>query len=165
MRLLVLALLFSPACFSQIPEVKIMPLGDSFTRGANDINYPNGSIPGGYRKELGTRLATAGLAFDFVGSSSITAVAGMDPDHEGHDGFRTDQILSNLPTWLAAAPDVVLLHIGTNDILQNIPVIAAATNLSSLIDAITVNAPERRLYVATIVPITQAWPPPPAPDL
>ena len=156
-----LCCLISLEVTAQSPEAKIMPLGDSITRGTNDINWPNGSIPGGYRKELGIRLASGGFTYDFVGGSTENAAVGMDPDHEGRNGLSTSQVLSNLPTSLTAAPDVVLLHIGTNDILNNISVSTAAANLGAIINAITVNAPNRRLYVATILPITQAWPPPP----
>ncbi|MEO5712562.1 MAG: SGNH/GDSL hydrolase family protein [Luteolibacter sp.] len=147
----------APHASGQSPEVKIMPLGDSITRGTNDINYPNGSIPGGYRKELGIRLTNVGLPFDFVGNSIENAFPGMDPEHEGHDGYRTDEILAHLPAWLAVNPDIVLLHAGSNDILQDVPVATAVNRLSSLIDAITVNAPDRRLFVATLIPITQSW--------
>ncbi|RYD26732.1 MAG: GDSL family lipase, partial [Verrucomicrobiaceae bacterium] len=142
---------------AQPPESKVMPLGDSITRGTNDINYPNGSIPGGYRKELGIRLANAGLDYDFVGEKNDNAASGMDPDHNGNNGYRTDEILANLPTWLAADPDVVLLKAGTNDILQDKTVASAAANLSSVIDLITTNAPHRRVYVSTVIPITQSW--------
>ncbi len=136
-----------------------MPLGDSITRGTNDINFPNGSIPGGYRKELSVRLTNGGFAFDFIGSSNENAATGIDPDHEGYNGTKTGDIVAQLPALLATAPDIVLLHIGTNDILNNLPVNTAAANLASLIDGITLNSPNRRLYVATIIPITQAWPP------
>lgn len=146
-----------PVAHAQSPVAKVMPLGDSITRGTNDINYPNGSIPGGYRKELGIRLGNGGLAYDFVGEKSDNAAPGMDPDHNGNNGFRTDEILGNLPTWLAVDPDVVLLKAGTNDILQDKPVATAVANLSSLIDTITSNAPHRRLYVSTLLPITQDW--------
>ena len=135
---------------AQSPVPKVMPLGDSITRGTNDINYPNGSIPGGYRKELGTRLGSSGFLYDFVGEKNDNAAPGMDPDHNGNDGFRTDEILANLPAWLAVDPDVVLLKAGTNDILQDKPVATVVANLSSLIDAITTNAPHRRLYVSTV---------------
>lgn len=147
----------APLAWGGPPQVKIMPLGDSLTRGNNDINYPNGDIPGGYRKGLGTRLSNAGVAFDFVGSKSDNAAAGMDPNHEGASGIRTDEVLSVLSSKLTATPDTVLLMLGTNDILQNIPVATAAANLSNLIEQITGSAPARRLYVATIPPITQAW--------
>ncbi len=142
---------------SPLPLPKLMPLGDSITRGTSDINYPNGSIPGGYRKELGSRLASAGLAFDFVGAFSDNAASGMDPDHNGINGFRTDHLLANLSSWLTVNPDIVLLHAGTNDILQDIPVTTAANNLELLINNITSGAPGRRLYVSTLIPIQQNW--------
>ncbi len=139
------------------PEAKVMPLGDSITRGTNDINYPNGSIPGGYRKGLGQSLKNASLQHDFVGEKTDNAAPDMDPDHNGNNGFRTDEILANLPQWLQKTPDIVLLKAGTNDILQDIPVGTAAANLSALIEAITADAPNRYLYVSTVLPITQDW--------
>lgn len=137
--------------------VRIMPLGDSITRGTNDINFPNGDIPGGYRRELGVRLANAGMDFDFVGAKSDNAAAGMDPDHNGYNGFRTDEILSSLPGLLETDPDTVLLMAGTNDLLQAVPIATAIENLENLIWEITGDDPGRRLYVATILPITQDW--------
>ena len=131
-----------------------MPLGDSITRGTNDINYPNGDIPGGYRRNLGVLLSNGGFAYDFVGSKNDNAAAGMDPDHNGTNGIRTDQVLANLSTWMAVQPDTVLMMLGTNDILQGVPVATAASNLSSLINQITSGFPKRRLYVSTVLPIS-----------
>jgi lysophospholipase L1-like esterase len=133
--------------------LKILPLGDSITHGFNGINYPNGSIPGGYRRDLGNRLALAGIPHDFLGSRTDNAGTGMDPQHEGHPGFRTDQALAKLTSWLAGNPDIVLMHLGTNDLIQHIPLATAVANLSTLIQRITTNAPQRILYVATIIPI------------
>ena len=43
-----------------------------------------------------------------------------DHDHEGHSGWRIDQIDANVVDWLrTTTPRTVLLHIGTNDMLQN----------------------------------------------
>lgn len=131
-----------------------MPLGDSITRGTNDVNYPNGDIPGGYRKNLQSRLSTGGFSFDFVGSKSDNAATGMDPHHNGTNGIRTDQVLANLSTWMTVQPDTVLMLLGTNDILQGVPVATAANNLNTLIDRITAGFPQRRLYVSTILPIS-----------
>lgn len=137
--------------------VRIMPLGDSITRGTNDINFPNGDIPGGYRRKLGELLAAESVDFDFIGDLSDNAAPGMDPDHNGVNGWRTDEMLANLPVFLAKPADHVLLLAGTNDILQGVPVATAAVNLENLILQITSMAPAVRLHVATIPPITQAW--------
>jgi lysophospholipase L1-like esterase len=137
--------------------VKIMPLGDSITSGNNDINFPNGDIPGGYRKELETRLSGAGYLVDFIGSETSNPALGFDPDHQGHPGFRTDELIAGLPTWLPAGPDTILLMAGTNDILQNVAVATAAANLDNLILQIAAASPECRIYVATIIPIAQDW--------
>ena len=136
---------------SQAP-VRIMPLGDSITYGFNGA-YTNSNPPGGYRKELGNRLASGGIPYDFVGASTANPAPGIDPDHNGYPGIRTDQVLANIQTWLGVNPDVVLMHLGTNDMIQKVPVATAANNLRSLIVNITRNTPARRVYVATIIPI------------
>lgn len=130
-----------------------MPLGDSITLGFNGINYPNGSIPGGYRRQLGNRLANSGRSFDFIGDSIANSAPGMDPHHNGYGGIRTDQVLASLTGWLAASPDIVLMHLGTNDLIQHVPLATIVGNLGTLIQRITDNAPRRTLYVATIIPI------------
>jgi lysophospholipase L1-like esterase len=97
-----------------IPAVgvtKIMPLGDSITRGV----FGSPVNKWGYRRPLYVNLVNGGYSFDFVGSLSDGSFP--DPNHEGHDGWRADQLLTYIWGWLVAQePDVVLLHIGTNDI-------------------------------------------------
>jgi lysophospholipase L1-like esterase len=129
--------------------VKIMPLGDSITRGSNS----NGAIPGGYRRQLGVRIAGASHSYDFVGVRTDNAAVGMDPDHNGRDGYRTDQVLAVLTTYLAANPNVVLMHLGTNDLIQAVPTATVITNMTTLIQRITSHSTNPKLYVATIIPI------------
>ena len=112
---------------------KIMPLGDSITRG-----WPSGVIPDSeeyyisYRKALWDDLIAAGYDIDFVGSlNSGSAVFGAtEPaDHEGHGGWRDDHILNGKPDdpgagkladWLAEErPHIVMLHIGINGLDSN----------------------------------------------
>jgi lysophospholipase L1-like esterase len=105
---------------SAADTIRIMPLGDSITRG-----WYGSTSRWGYRKPLYDSLLGAGFIFDFVGQNADGSFA--DPNHEGHDGWRADEILNGrtsdpgagkLADWLTAQhPDVVLLHIGTNDIL------------------------------------------------
>jgi hypothetical protein len=90
---------------------RIMPLGDSITRG-----YFGSVYYWGYRKPLYDSLTGGSYNFDFVGSMTDPYTF-PDPQHEGHDGWKADGILYGVRSWLDAhQPDVVLLHIGTNDI-------------------------------------------------
>jgi lysophospholipase L1-like esterase len=129
--------------------VRVMPLGDSITEGTQ--------VPGGYRNGLWQRLAGGGYRVDFVGSQVNGPAALGDHDHEGHPGWRIDQIDANITRWLqATTPRTVLLHIGTNDILQNYNVSSAPSRLSTLIDRITTTAPNADVFVATIIPIANS---------
>ena len=86
--------------------LRIMPLGDSVTRGtyltkkegqATGLPNPDG---GGYRKPLQDKLRAAGIVFDFVGDLNYNAFGkdgiidpGFDPDHHGLAGFGNYSIL------------------------------------------------------------------------
>jgi lysophospholipase L1-like esterase len=129
--------------------VRVMPLGDSITYGTGD--------PGGYRIGLWQRFVASGYRVDFVGSQSNGPASLGDHDHEGHPGWRIDQIDANITGWLQTyTPHTVLLHIGTNDILQNFSVASAPSRLSTLIDHITAADPTAEVFVATIIPLANA---------
>ncbi|WP_027344609.1 RICIN domain-containing protein [Hamadaea tsunoensis] len=129
--------------------VRVMPLGDSITDGFN--------VPGGYRIGLWQRLAAGGYLTDFVGSGSNGPANLGDHDHEGHSGWRIDQLDANIVGWIQQAnPRTILLHIGTNDIGQNYDVANAPARLSALIDKIRATAPLVELYVAQLIPRSDA---------
>jgi lysophospholipase L1-like esterase len=130
--------------------VKIMPLGDSITWGVGS------STTSSYRLGLWQRLVTgAGLAVDFVGSGQSGALP--DTDNEGHSGWRIEQLTASIDGWLAATtPDVVLLHIGTNDMNQNFDIANAPARLAALVDHIQATAPGVELFVAQIIPARDA---------
>jgi len=129
--------------------VRVMPLGDSITEGTQ--------VPGGYRIGLWQRLAAAGYRNDFVGSQFNGPAALGDHDHEGHPGWRIDQVDASITGWVTATrPRTVLLHLGTNDVLQNYNLSSAPARLSTLIDHITAAAPEADVFVATIIPLASA---------
>ncbi|MEU4155209.1 ricin-type beta-trefoil lectin domain protein [Actinoplanes sp. NPDC026670] len=139
----------SPAAAESNGGTRVMPLGDSITEGTQ--------IPGGYRTGLWQRLVAGGYRTDFVGSQFNGPAALGDHDHQGHPGWRIDQIDANITGWLrATTPRTVLLHIGTNDILQNYNVSGAPNRLSTLIDRITTTAPSADVFVATIIPLANS---------
>ncbi|WP_432842818.1 SGNH/GDSL hydrolase family protein [Dactylosporangium sp. CA-092794] len=130
------------------PVVKIMPLGDSITDGRN--------VPGGYRAPLWKNLTAMGARVDFVGSTKGGPRSLPDRDHEGHSGWRIDEIDAHVVTWVNAAnPAVVLLHIGTNDAVQDYHFAEAPARLGKLIDHIRAAAPDADIYVAAITPLDQ----------
>ncbi|MER6782971.1 MULTISPECIES: FG-GAP-like repeat-containing protein [unclassified Streptomyces] len=103
----------SPAAATPLPAaplLRIMPLGDSITAGAYS------STEAGYRAPLwGLMTAQTRYTPDFVGSGSFGAAG--DPDNEGHSGWTIDQVRAEIDRWQdAARPDVILLHLGINDL-------------------------------------------------
>jgi len=123
-----------------------MPLGDSITYGSG--------VAGGYRARLYNILTAAGYNVDFVGTQNGNGVAGLpDPDHEGHPGWRIDQLDSNIAGWFGsiADPDVILLHIGTNDFGQNFDINNAANRLDGLITKMANLRPYAHIIVTNLM--------------
>ncbi len=101
------------------PVLRIMPLGDSITAGATQVDgeeLGNGEMAG-YRGLLYNFLTQLGYSVDFVGSQSIgQSLQGIDPDAEAHAGLTVSGAAENVYGWLSNNPaDMVLLHVGTND--------------------------------------------------
>jgi lysophospholipase L1-like esterase len=126
---------------------KIMPLGDSITYGEGIPSY------GGYRNLLSALLENDDIQFDFVGSQKSGEKSLADPDNEGHPGWRVANIREGIDAegWLETyQPDIILLHIGSNDLRYGNP-IYASEKLSLLLDDILTRLPETRIIVATII--------------
>jgi lysophospholipase L1-like esterase len=125
-----------------------MPLGDSITagngpEGAGCAATPRGAIPDsekiGYRARLLSDLDDANYMVNFVGGLSFGSSATppiTDPDHEGHGGFTASQLAQNVAAWLNTHPtDIVLLHVGTNNINSDDPNLTII-NIEQILDAI-----------------------------
>jgi acyl-CoA thioesterase I len=113
------------------PPLRIMPLGASSTVGAGSLDT------GGYRGPLQDLLARDRIAVDFVGSLQGGSPAVPDRDHEGHGGWSMAQMQPLVAGWVRRQrPDVVLLHVGTNDLLQGVSAAVTAQRLATLLDSI-----------------------------
>jgi lysophospholipase L1-like esterase len=135
--------------------VRILPLGDSITRGKNGVTSGRWS----YRRDLEAALVNAGCSFDFVGSqnspdpgpSSGTPL--VDRDNEGHSGLRTDEVKNRLKNWLPGNDhDWALIHLGTNDVLQGTGISAARSNLGNIIDQLRAKNSHVGILIAQIIP-------------
>lgn len=128
---------------------KTMPLGDSQTLGAysaSDFGI------GGYRAPLWYQLVANHFAVDYVGSQNGPATADVDPNHEGHGGWRIDDISGSIDGWIASTnPQVILLLIGANDIIQGYSIDTAIARMNVLLDQISAAAPTARVLVSTLL--------------
>jgi len=99
-------------------EVKIMPLGDSITWDWYYTDSRSDAYRHGYRDDLWYKLQDADYSVDFVGSRHNGGA--VSPSYDGHNqaytGWTSHQIADNMYGYLGAnTPDIILLHIGTND--------------------------------------------------
>jgi|GEM_PF-609792 len=142
--LLGLGLWVQPAA-GAAPPLRVLPVGDSITYGS--------SVNGGYRLPLYQLLTNAGYTVDMVGTQTGNSTGMADPDHEGHGGWRIDQIDSIILSVFDAIedPDVILLLIGTNDYGQNYDQDNATNRLEALIAKMAIARPYAKIIVANLL--------------
>jgi hypothetical protein len=127
---------------------KILPLGDSITDGIG--------FSGGYRVELFHLALEDDHEITYVGGSmngpSMVDGVTFPKAHEGHSGWTISQIDGIVPDpALNVAPNIILLHIGTNDMNQNLS--GAPDKLGTLVDQILMDLPNTLLVVSNIIPL------------
>lgn len=132
--------------------IKIMAMGDSITAGMPGNGYYT------YRDELYDLLTREGYEFDFVGSQ--TSGNFKDNQHEGYSGYTTSALLAkpagggdNIVKQAVTtyAPDVVLLHIGTNDLLGGVEVQDASNNTFTIVNTILSLNSQTKVILAQII--------------
>ncbi|KAK2754571.1 hypothetical protein FQN54_006972 [Arachnomyces sp. PD_36] len=137
-----------PGLSGRAEPVKIMALGDSIT-----------GSPGCWRALLWQQLQDAGITnTDFVGSLAGQGCGfTYDGENEGHGGFLATNIASEnqLPAWLEGAqPDIVMMHLGTNDVWSNLGADAIIDAFTTLVDQMRENNPAMTILVAQIIPMS-----------
>ncbi|KAM0399178.1 hypothetical protein ACHAPZ_007073 [Fusarium culmorum] len=105
---------------SALPSLRIMPLGDSITKGNGSKDQK------GYRNRLREKLIGRGTSVDMVGSLKHLPTGIADNDHEGHSGKVLTQINTYWKLSIAAQLNVILVYAGTNnmDLEEDLEVIA-----------------------------------------
>jgi lysophospholipase L1-like esterase len=128
-----------------------MPTGDSITEGADgDATY---------RYFLWHALVNAGYSVDLVGSMSgvrngLPKYPDFDQNHEGHSGWRADRMANAVTNWATwSTPDIVLLHAGTNDLIQAQTVASTIVDLTNIVKRMRNVNPQTTFLIAQIIPI------------
>ncbi|KAL8746582.1 MAG: hypothetical protein Q9190_001426 [Brigantiaea leucoxantha] len=124
-------------------DLRILPLGASITAGSAS------SDGNGFRKFLYDTLQKTNKV-TYVGSQGTAPLK-----HEGHPGWVISDIGNAASVSLPSRPNVVLLHAGTNDILQNKDVDNAPERLGDLIDQVLGVAKDAVVLVAQILPCSR----------
>ena len=141
--------------------LRIVAIGDSITQ-ANSSHKS-------YRYELWKLLKGQDVSFDFVGSHATNSGGNpnwptyngsqFDPDNEGHWGWRADEIRDNIGTWLNLYDaDIALIHIGTNDLLQqaNESVEQTAGEIRAIIKKLRADNPNISILLSNLIPFSGA---------
>ena len=150
---------------SQKSEIKIMCIGDSITYGYK--------MPGSYRKFLYNNLLSKGHKIKMVGAQDQKVEKyyynknnpdffEYDDNNSGFSGYTIRQFgnrkglfeLLHKNNFLKLNPDIIILLIGTNNIMENYDFNSTIKDFISLINFILDNIPkESILFVSTIIDI------------
>jgi lysophospholipase L1-like esterase len=120
--LILAALIFGGSGFKE--PVYILAVGDSITQGGKKVQKEYT-----YRLPLQMLLHENNIAYDFIGSRQqgldegvswpdVASGVAFDADHEGYYGYKTADVCRKVKEAFTAykvAPDIVLIHLGTND--------------------------------------------------
>jgi lysophospholipase L1-like esterase len=139
--------------------VTIMPLGDSITKGTGTCSLPDTYLNcTGYRDYLWNSLQANSNYVDFVGSQGgeFQYLYTHDNDHEGHGGWTANMIRDNVYgsgyDWLTDTPaDVVLLHIGTNDISGGQDPAGIVNEVTQILDRIDQYETDNNQHVTVVL--------------
>jgi lysophospholipase L1-like esterase len=140
---------------AQANFVTIMPMGDSVTARGDS---PESS----YRYWLYTMLQNAGFNnFDFIGnqtgvSDGAPANPDFDQDYEGGgaggDAWNTEDGLNAAPSAASMTPNILILDLGSNDIIDGIDPSETEANLEAIIQDFAAANPSIIVLIAKPTP-------------
>ncbi|OGM42647.1 hypothetical protein ABOM_008414 [Aspergillus bombycis] len=135
------------AAADAVPKLRIMPLGDSITKGngSPDMN--------GYRSKLRELLTSnkndSRFSVDMIGSLQDGDM--RDNDHEGHSGKYLADIQQYLKLSIEAKPNLVLVHAGTNNMDKEVDLDKADRLIESIIDRLLDGSQGVTILIAPVI--------------
>jgi len=133
-------------------ECKIQPFGDSITMGYGAID--------GYRGWLVASPPSVGAPIRMSGLSADNSSAWLwslgQHLHSGYPGYRVDQLTPWIQTNYVGA-NAILVHAGTNDLLQGQGYLNAAYDLDIMVRWLIAFNPTARILVAKIIPFAGVY--------
>ncbi|KAJ5389420.1 Lipase GDSL, partial [Penicillium cataractarum] len=124
--------------------LRIMPLGASITLGYRSTDH------NGYRKALRQQLRYEGWQVNMIGSLRNGTM--HDNHHEGHYGYRIDQLESKIQQTILQKPNLILINAGTNDAVQNHQITTAGLRMNTLLTTLYTSIPNTTIILSTLLP-------------
>ncbi|CAG7557469.1 unnamed protein product [Fusarium equiseti] len=139
--LVALMLLASPA--TALPNIRVLPLGDSITKGTGSTGIV------GYRLPLRQKILAQGAKVNMVGTLKNGNM--VDAHHEGHSGKLLSDINGYWQTPMKAKPNVVLIHAGTNNMDRGIDLDIADKIMADIVDGIFKLSSDVTILLAPVI--------------
>ncbi|MEM7257953.1 MAG: carbohydrate-binding domain-containing protein [Pseudomonadota bacterium] len=136
--------------------LKVMPVGDSITHGHRSVSS--------YHKPLEALFDDNNCNFQYVGSQLKNfAYDGYRAPHEGYSGHTADHFLTGNnntagdnrginDSMVRYNPDVVLLHIGSNDMNRGDSVDGTVSEIDKIVDIIHQQNSRTIVLLANVIP-------------
>lgn len=138
-----------------------LPLGDSISWGCGNgylPHKPNGGCEAdaaSYRIPVCQALEQSNITITTVGSLSAGPASAPTAwlAHEGHPGYRIDQLTDLMSSWAALAPQVITMLVGANDCLQGDGAPTAIARMVVLLNKTAAALPATRVFVASMLDV------------
>ena len=149
---------------ARYPEpFRLLIAGDDHAAGCGWKSYPphysyqncSAEFDEGFRIGVVNQIrAATGFEINTVGSQEgPLAAPAFARRHEGRPGLRIDEVAAAVD-WKGLAPDVILLLVGTNDVLQLDTAAAMEARYEAMLVAIYAQVPNARVIVGSTLDMT-----------
>ena len=110
---------------------------------------------GSYRSPTCQALEQTNITITTLGSRIAGPMSSPEAwrAHEGHPGWRIDQLTAIAPAWTALAPQVVTMLVGANDCLQGDGSATAIARMIVLLNTTSLALPTAKVFVASILDV------------
>eukprot|EP00040_Diaphanoeca_grandis_P004921 m.30595 g.30595 ORF g.30595 m.30595 type:complete len:245 (-) comp16314_c0_seq1:99-833(-) len=148
-----------------------LPLGDSITFGCVGPTIQDcHSNGGGYRVPVAYALsqpplgAPSGIGYNVSTMGTLETGPSYVPQqwlkHEGHPGWQintVDGILNKSFATSPTLPDLITIHLGTNDCNANVSPQDMVTRMNSLLGHIFAKSPKSQVFLADVIATGNVW--------
>lgn len=116
--------------------------------------YWQSSCQAGWRTGLWRKLSPSGPTsdhWDFVGTNQ-NGPDDIDKDHEGYPGWTCEHVQEISDSWASLKPDIILLHLGTNNMGGYQQTAALAVHaMGTLLNVMFTKLPDVHLFLSTLI--------------